>query len=331
MIDPVQAAVGIIVMLVVVGAFLYIFYSRTNAVEKTGYGALIMLAVVSLMIPVFWILEANGEAMAKTEQHKLAVQRGAALYAQYCFQCHGTQGQGLEGKGGKLNNNPDVNNLKDTDLLRIIGSGFYDPTNPGNKNLAPMPAFSQQYGGPLTEDDIQYLFELIRSSDPNYLAKNGYPTGKGTNGFDQVGPDLQGSNPVAYATAVAQEASGQFGQPTDMTNQKAITITIVDTPAGASCTPACYTPMNVKVKVGTKITWVNKSSSPHTVTAITNTTSKTPAPQIFDSGAASIINVGSSFSYTVTAAAYNFNSSHTVVYFCRLHPTGMFAELTIVQ
>jgi plastocyanin/mono/diheme cytochrome c family protein len=331
MIDPVQAAVGIIVMLIVVGAFLYIFYSRTNAVEKTGYGALIMLAVVSLMIPVFWILESNGEAMAKTQQHTLAVQNGATLYAQYCFQCHGTQGQGIEGKGAKLNNNPDVNNLNDADLLRIIAAGVYDPTNPGNKNAALMPAFSERYNGPLTDDDIQYLFELIRSSDPNYLAKNGYPTGPGANGFAQVGPDLQGNNPSGYATAVAQEASGQFGAPVDMTKQTAITINMVNTPPGASCTPACYTPINVKVKVGTKITWVNKSSSPHTVTAIKDTTTKTPEPQIFDSGATNFIAPGSSYTYTVTAAAYNFNSSHVVVYFCRVHPTGMFAELTIVQ
>ena len=59
MVDPVQAAIGIVVALITVGALLYVFYSRTNAVQKTGYGALIMLAVVSLMIPVFWITESN--------------------------------------------------------------------------------------------------------------------------------------------------------------------------------------------------------------------------------------------------------------------------------
>src|SRR5438067_13170576 len=111
MISPVQADVGIIVPLLAAGALIYTFYSRTNAVEKTGYGALIMLSIVSLMIPVFWILESNGEAMAKAEQHKIAVQRGAMLYAQYCFQCHGTRGQGRSGP--KLNGNPAVNKLSD--------------------------------------------------------------------------------------------------------------------------------------------------------------------------------------------------------------------------
>jgi hypothetical protein len=47
MVNPVQAAVGIIVLLVTVGALLYIFISRTNAVEKTGYGALTTPSIAS--------------------------------------------------------------------------------------------------------------------------------------------------------------------------------------------------------------------------------------------------------------------------------------------
>src|SRR5437763_6285200 len=109
MIDPGQAIIGIIVLLVAVGALLYVFYSRTNAVEKTGYGALIMLSIASLMIPIFWIVESNNQAVAKSEQHVTNVQRGATLYAQYCYQCHGTTAQGHTGP--KLNGSPAVNNL----------------------------------------------------------------------------------------------------------------------------------------------------------------------------------------------------------------------------
>src|SRR5229473_4285963 len=312
MIDPGQAIIGIIVLLVAVGALLYVFYSRTNAVEKTGYGALIMLAVVSLMIPIFWIVESNNEAIAKSEQHATSVQRGAALYAQYCYQCHGTKGQGRAGP--KINGNPVVNSLADTDLLRIISGGVYDPAAL-NKPL--MPAWSDRYGGPLTDNDIQYLFDLIRSSDPSYLAKNGYPSG---NGFAQVPNDIQTSNPNAYQTAVAQETTGQFGKPVDMTSKKAVTINIVQPPPGATCSPACFEIMNVKVKVGTVITWVNQSTTPHTVTAIQGTNISSPkiAPQIFDSGLAHVIASGATFTYTVTMNAYNFNPDHTVVYYCQI-------------
>jgi plastocyanin/mono/diheme cytochrome c family protein len=331
MIDPVQAVVGIVVLLIAVGGLLYLFYARTNAVAKTGYSALIMLLIVAIIIPVLWITESNAQAVAKVQQYKSDVQRGAALYAQYCFQCHGLNGQGLIGP--KLNGNPAVNNLTDDDILRIISGGIANTADP-SKLL--MPAWSEQFGGPLTQIDIQYLFALIRSADPNYLSKNGYPTGPGSNGFNQVPGILQNTNPTAYQTAVAQATAstgaGQFGQPVDMTNKKAITINIAQPPSGATCSPACFSPTNIKVKVGTVITWDNKSTTPHTVTAIVgeNPSSPKPAPQIFDSGASKLIMPGQSFTYTVTTAAYNFNKKdHAVFYYCQIHPS-MVAELTIV-
>lgn len=342
MIDPVQAAVGIVVALVAVGALLYVFYSRTNAVEKTGYGALIMLSIISLMIPIFWIMESNGEAIANTQQHDTDVQRGAALFAQYCFQCHGINGQG--GTGPKLNGNPAVNSLTDADILRIISAGIYDPANPGGTPL--MPAWSDQYGGPLTQDQIQYLFDLVRSADPAYLKTNGFPSGSGTNGFSQVPAALQATNLNGYQTAIAQATAGtgiKSFPVVDMSKQKAITIDIIDSPTGAVCQPACYavpdpknpgqqiiTP-NVKVKVGTTITWVNKSKTPHTVTSIVGENAASPVPaKVFDSGISNLLSTGKSFTYTVKADAFTFNSNHIVVYFCQVHPI-MAAALTIVQ
>lgn len=330
MIDPVQAAVGIVVLLITVGALLYIFYSRTNAVEKTGFGALVMLSIVSLMIPVFWIMETNGQTQAKIQQNNVAVTQGAALYAKYCFQCHGISGQGQSGP--KLNGNPAVSKLSDTDLIRIISAGVPNANDPGTLM---MPAWSDQYGGPLSQPQIQYLFALIRSSDPAYLKSNGYPTGPNSNGFNQVPTDIQQSNPAGYqaavATATAAAGTGQFGAPKDETTLKDVTINIVAPPPGATCTPACFEDLNVKVKVGTKITWVNKSTSPHTVTAIkgTNPGSPSPDPSLFDSGMANLIAPNGTFSITVTQAMYNAHPDHTLIYYCQIHP-GMVAILTIV-
>ncbi len=342
MIDPVQAAVGIVVALLAVGALLYVFYSRTNSVEKTGYGALIMLSIISLMIPVFWIMETNGEAIATTQQFNTNVQRGAALFAQYCFQCHGINGQG--GTGPKLNGNSTVNSLTDADIMRIISAGIYDPANPGGTPL--MPAWSDQYGGPLTQDQIQYLFDLVRSADPAYLTTNGYSAGPGSNGFAQVPAALQASNLSGYQTAVAQATAGtgiNSFPVVDMTKQKAVTITIIDAPSGSVCQPACYSvpdpnhagqtiiSPNVKVKVGTTITWVNKSTTPHTVTSIVGENASSPVPaKVFDSGIGNLLTPGKSYTYTVASSAYTFNSNHIVVYFCQVHPI-MVAALTITQ
>ncbi len=209
-----------------------------------------------------------------------------------------------------------------------------------------MPAWSDQYGGPLTQDQIQYLFDLVRSADPAYLTTNGYPAGPGSNGFSQVPDELKASNPSAYQTAVAQATAGTgIGSypVVDMTAQKAITIDIVDSPTGAPCQPACYAvpdpknpgqqviSPNVKVKVGTVITWVNKSKTPHTVTSIVGQNAVSPVPAtVFDSGISNLLSTGKSFTYTVKADAYTFNSNHIVLYFCQIHPI-MVAVLTIVQ
>jgi len=72
---------------------------------------------------------------------------------------------------------------------------------------------------------------------------------------------------------------------------------------------------------------------PHTVTAIqgTDVSNIKIAKNIFDSGISNAITPNATYSYTVTAAAYNFNpKTHTVVYYCQIHPS-MLAELTIVQ
>jgi len=336
MIDPVQAVVGIIVLLLAVGGLLYLFYARTNAVQKTGFGAIITLLIIAIIIPVLWITESNAQAMAKIQQYTTSVQSGAALYAQYCFQCHGINGQGLVGP--KLNGNPAVNNLTDDDILRIISGGIANTADP-SKLL--MPAWSDQFGGPLTQTDIQYLFALIRSADPAYLSKNGYPTGPGSNGFSQVPGLLQGTNPTAYQTAVAQATAGTSVQFTavDLSSQKSITIDIIDSPAGATCQPSCYAVAdpknpsqmiidpNVKVKVGTTITWVNKSAVPHTVTSMIGEvpTQQSPAT-VFNSGN---MNAGQSFTYTVKTDAYNLNKDHGVLYYCQYHST-MVAQLTIM-
>ncbi len=338
-------ALGIIAALVATGGLLYMFYARSNAVQKAGSGALIMLAVVSIMIPIFWIVEGNNQASAKDEQHTLAVQRGMGLYAQYCIDnCYTIINSKVVNPKYNGYTLDQLNAMSDDDLHRIIDGGAYNPAvpQPTNKNAI---VYGQDFNGPLSTNDVEYLFQFLRSADPAYLQKNGFTPSASANGFNKLpdflqngGVDAAGNplvgNPAAYATAVALGKTGQFGSPVDMTKMNAITINITNTAANQVCNPSCYSPINVKVKVGTKITWVNKSSVGHTITALYGDGSSTAkiATQLFDSskGGSSLVGTNESYTYTVTAANYTFNTNHTVVYFCKVHPT-MLAELTIVQ
>src|SRR5437763_14355438 len=102
----------------------------------------------------------------------------------------------------------------------------------------------------------------MRSDCRAYLKKNGYPH----NQVDDLATYLQGNAPGQYEAAVTFAKNGQFGQPVDLSSQKAITIDIVDSgKEGTSCasTDGCYSKPNVVVKVGTTITWVNKATMLH--------------------------------------------------------------------
>ena len=328
----VQVALGIVVLLLAVGGLLYMFYARTNAVEKTGYGSLVMLLIVSFMIPVFWIVENSNQIEAQSQLHITAVQRGLALYAQYCTDnCYTI-------KDGKVLNPKyngytidQLNQMKDTDITRIISAGDYAPgaVVPSNANLITR---SQRYGGALADTDVDYLLQFIRSADPAYLSKNGYTGASAVNGFTQLASYLQTNSPSAYGTAVALGSVGQFGPAVDMTKDKHVVLTIAQTSATQQCDSGCFVPVNVKLKVGTIITWVNNSKVAHTVTAMYGQSTASPkiAKQIFDSGIGNLIQPGQKFTYTVTQDAYNLNSNHTVLYYCQVHPNYMFAELTIV-
>ena len=320
----VQAIVGIVVLLVVVGGLLYIFYSKTNAVEKTGFGSLIMLALVALMIPVFWIVEGGNQVSATMDQQNLAIERGMHTYAQVCTdQCFAIDNDKVKDVTYNGYTMDYFKTVTDNELRRIISGGVFNPKavhQPVNANAIPR---AEEYGGGLLSNDIDYLMALIRSSDPKNHEKNG---------FDELPAYLQANNTTLYNAAVTFGKQGQFGEAKDMTSQKEITIDIADNGSnGVTCQSqqGCFTPINIKVKVGTKITWVNKSKLAHTVVAAAgqDIASPKPASDIFDSKKQLATN--DTFTYTVTDAAYNANSdTHRLLYYCSIHP-DMVAQLVI--
>lgn len=328
-----QAAVGLIVLLVVVGGLLYIYYSRTNAVEKNGYGLLIMFSIISLMIPTFWILESNRQASQTVTQFNDSIKRGMVVYANDCvYSCYGIL---VKPDGTSVVDHPmyngysfdELNVMLDPAVTRIISAGEFKSGTPNMPSDNAIPR-SDQYGGALLSNDVSDLLNFIRSDSSAFRKKNGYPH----NQLDDLATYLQGSAPAQYAAAITFEKNGQFGQPTDMSTQTAITIDIVDHgQEGTSCASpdGCFAVPNVKVKVGTTITWINKAMMTHTATATDGQNLSTPkaAPQLFDSGP---IAPGQQFTYAVTTDAYNFNqSTHEIIYFCSIHP-AMLAKLTIV-
>ncbi len=314
-------AAGLIAAVVFTLALLYIFFGRLNGVQKSGYAALLGVVLLALFIPLFWLNQNNMQTRAQADDYELKLHRGAALFGTYCMTCHGAQGQGWVGP--QLNGSQILSKYTDDDLTRIISAGVPKSTAPdalGSQGLQ-MPAWSELYGGPLTADDISYLVALIRSSDPTYL-KNNHISDM-TNGFTYVYGELTTQAQIDLYKQRTGKPVTDFGPVVDKTNTNQVTMDIVDSKANASGYDFQY--LNLKIKAGTTVTWVNVSGAPHTVVS-----GQPNAPDgKFDSTKEKPLlvqgNQGAASTYSFT-----FNETGTFVYYCSLHPS-MVAQITVVS
>jgi len=306
---------GLAAVALVVSALVYVFYSRGNAVTKTGYAALIMIIALGLIIPFQIVYSQKQQADATTTTYTTNLQRGAALYGQYCASCHGFLGQGI--KGPQLNGSKAISKLTDQDLTRIISGGI---SATGDPSQLAMPAWLNTYGGSLTQDDIAYLVSLIRSSDPKYLATNNLPSG---NGFNYVLGTL--TNPTQIAEYHSEQHGGSKPQPStflNLTKQTAVTFLAenVNSPNGewgwvaqGGAAPSGSQTANVIIKAGTKVTWGNISSSPHN---LFSGAGGQPSNAFPSQPATALIIPNQPASYY----SYTFTKPGEYPFYCGLHP-----------
>lgn len=135
-------------------------------------GTLLVLAT-SLIIVIYGLNEEErmGEASAAAVAHQIEV--GAELFDQQCSRCHGTQGLGIQGLCPPLNDRNFFDNrltevgwagsLEDY-IVATASSGRLTSTRPTlypGQGAPSMPAFGDQFGGPLREDQIRAIAQYV--------------------------------------------------------------------------------------------------------------------------------------------------------------------------
>ncbi len=113
------------------------------------------LALTLLMVAVFslyWFAETPRLAQAADEFKHERIVRGEEIYAAQCASCHGLEGEG--GIGPALKDRKVLKNTLDEVFFSVIRSGV-----PNTQ----MPAWSVDFGGPLTDEDIRDTVALMRS------------------------------------------------------------------------------------------------------------------------------------------------------------------------
>jgi hypothetical protein len=320
-----QVAFGISLVALTTAAFVYLFYSRMNTVQRTGWMSMLFLILVAIMLPFFYLAQNQVTNSRTLSQYDSQLRYAAGLFTTYCSQCHGLLGQGLGGPQlnndlqyqGKQNANPGLLQLSSTDINRVITAGVPDPTN---LKLYSMPQWGQDYGGPLNADDVNALTALVISGSAALRQSQGTPDQ--TNGFNFVPNYLTTATLQQMYASQVNTLEHPTGPVIDLTALKAVTIDILSDPNtlyGFIYTDSQgnrYT--SIKVKVGTKITWMNQT--PGVTHSVTSGTAASGDAHVWPSDDS--LGPNQTFSVTITQTG-------NISYYCKYH-AGMVGLLVVV-
>ena len=123
--------------------------------ERYVIAGLVLTLLVLAGFSFYWMGESNRLEEAADRFANERVHRGRRIYADQCVSCHGSEGEG--GIGTALNDKNLLKNTFDEIFYSVIRSGV-----PSTQ----MPAWSVDFGGPLTDEDIRDVVAFVRAWEP---------------------------------------------------------------------------------------------------------------------------------------------------------------------
>jgi mono/diheme cytochrome c family protein len=127
--------------------------ASTNRVMQWG---VVLMLLMALVFPFYRWFEPATRADAREEQLSSLVVQGESIWDLNCSACHGVNGEG--GIGPALNSQQFMQSATDTQITGLIAVGV-----PGTQ----MSAWSQDFGGPLTTEQIKAVVTFIRAWEPD--------------------------------------------------------------------------------------------------------------------------------------------------------------------
>jgi cbb3-type cytochrome c oxidase subunit III len=164
---------------------------QTSTVRWMQWGAILLLGFAAAF-PVYRAFEPRSRAQAQEQRAANLAAQGAEMYTDNCAQCHGIEAGG--GLAPALGSKQFLQSVTDAQLSQLIAVGI-----PGS----PMAAYSIDFGGSLTQEQIAAVAVYLRSLEkeaPDFPAWR-YPLAQeGLSGRDLFnmacatchGVDLQG-------------------------------------------------------------------------------------------------------------------------------------------
>lgn len=127
---------------------------------------LVFMIVLIVAFPLYRLREPSLRADAKASQQRSYEKTGRDLFATNCASCHGAQGTG--GTAPTLNSKQFLTTTSDNQIALIVTGGVSGSS---------MSAWSLDYGGSLTDEQIRQLVTYLRTLGPNAPSVPDWRTG----------------------------------------------------------------------------------------------------------------------------------------------------------
>lgn len=153
----------------------------TNRVMVWG---VLLLFSMALAFPVYLTFEPGAREQSRTDNLASLAEEGEAIWGFNCASCHGDNGEG--GSAPALNSEQFLQSATNDQISLLVAVGV-----PGTA----MSAFSQDFAGPLTSEQIKGITTYLRSWEedapdvPNW--RNPTPVSDSDSGAGDAAEDLQ--------------------------------------------------------------------------------------------------------------------------------------------
>ena len=125
----------------------------TNKVMLWG---VVLMVAMAAVFPLYRWFEPSAREDARALQLTSLEEEGEGTWSINCSSCHGLNGEG--GIGPALNSQQFLQSATDTQVQQLVAVGV-----PGSQ----MSAYSLDFGGPLTSEQIKAVAAFIRSWEPD--------------------------------------------------------------------------------------------------------------------------------------------------------------------
>ena len=230
--------------------------------------AKIVLGIVAVMISIVvllaqgWMEERRMQAQTDNWQGR-SVEKGAEIFANNCYTCHGADGKGLPGVAPSLNSRyfftqrmADVGwtgTLHDYVALTVAAGR---PSKTKSQWAQIMPTWGVRFGGPLRDDQVEYVTQFVLNWESDAL---------------QQSWDPRSADAVRVATAVPITPTGMLTATITVTSTEDVTPT-----AGLTVTPPITQPnATTATSAALETVAVTETSNATSTSDITSTESAT--------------------------------------------------------